>query len=128
MSKNKFTLLAVVLFWITGCSDYRAYHQFYSIPEGKWSKTDSLIYEIPNLPQTATLQLELRFTSEYPYKDIYVGVRENLSDSTSFRVDTLRIPLTHIDGRSKGSSLGKLYQTATAYKTIKHPQKSKSNQ
>ncbi|WP_026166350.1 gliding motility lipoprotein GldH [Bacteroides propionicifaciens] len=128
MSKSKFTLLSVIIFLISACSDYKTYHQFYSISQGSWSKTDSLVYEIQNIPEHAALQVEVRFTSEYPYSDLYLAIRENLSDSTYYKVDTLKLSLTHSDGRSKGSTLGKLYQTSKSYKTINTPQKAKSNQ
>lgn len=128
MSKSKFTLLTAILLLIAACSDYKTYHQFYSISQGGWSKTDSLIYKIQNLPEHAALQLEVRFTTEYPYSDLYLGVSENLSDSINFKVDTLKLSLTHADGRSKGSTLGKLYQTSESYKIIDRPQKAKSNQ
>lgn len=120
-SKSLIILLLLIGVSISSCDPIKEIHQFHSIPAQGWSKTDTLEFTLPTLENSKLyLDIQIRSTQAYPYRDLYLLCEENLSDSLQIQKDTLHINLADSTGRWEGSGLGYYYQSSYFYKTIPH--------
>jgi gliding motility-associated lipoprotein GldH len=64
-----------------------------------------------------------KFATEYPYRNLYLFIHENLLDSTVWRTDTIAVNLADSTGRWTGNGWGSIYQTAVFVKSVRplHP-------
>lgn len=105
---------AVTLVMATSClwegTLFHGYHTL-SLEKG-WSRLDTLVYELPAIDSETPcgIAVNLRYTKEFPYKQLGVVVRHNMADSATWRCDTLLCPLFDEQGLPCGSGALDLYQ------------------
>lgn len=95
---------------VSSC-DAVVYHKFETVGDG-WRRNDTLMYRIatsPHLSGACDAEVELRCTSEYPYKDLWLYV-ELSTDSSVIECDTLQCFIYDDNGVINGSTAGLLYQ------------------
>lgn len=104
---------------VSSCNKGEVYFQFKKIDKGIWEKDKYLEFVIDSLPFNPTLNynanIELIYSSLYPYYDLWLTINHNLTDSI-FTCDTLKIKLINDDGKRLGSGNGGLYQLSVPYK------------
>ena len=109
---------------MTACSSKSdttiVYHSYHSLPNGKWAKSDTITMEYPfdSVPETYRVFLELRNTSNYPYRNLNLIVQDNFPDSATFRLDSLSINLADSTGRWLGKGWGSIYQLSVPIKSV----------
>lgn len=108
--KHKWILyLFTVLFGITGCRNSTVYHTYQPTANNGWSGKDTLYYHLPSniLPGNFKLNIGIRHTELYSYKDIWIeaGCKENPA-----KKDTFHLYLTDQKGRWLSNTTGRLYQ------------------
>lgn len=107
-------LALCALFLLNACHTDTRYHVYQSVPgkEG-WNKSDSLTFHLPVEIPVGEYRMEIgvRYTGEYPYRDIWLSVTESEGDALPSRTDTLHIYLADEKGRwMRGGAIGGLYQ------------------
>ena len=120
-----------MLILLGSCRSDTAYHVYQSVAASGWGRQDTLVYEIPASlsPGRYFVEIGLRNTSEYAYRDIWLtllsgqgvipedavssGRGSNLqADSCAFRADTLHLYLADQYGRWLHDGIsGSLYQS-----------------
>ena len=73
---------------MAACNENTVYHSYQSLPNEGWGKSDTLSFQCPvtdSIPGTLRLFAEVRNRSEYPYRNLYLFIHENLLDSTVWR-------------------------------------------
>ena len=81
---------------MAACNENTVYHSYQSLPNEGWGKSDTLSFQCPvtdSIPGTLRLFAEVRNRSEYPYRNLYLFIHENLLDSTVWRTDTIAVNL-----------------------------------
>lgn len=88
------------------------YHTFLRTPDKGWTRRDTLSYKLPLQKNDIPCQIdvELRHSSMYPYRSIWLLVAHNEQDSTAFRTDTIECVLTDEAGLFDGAGVNDLYQ------------------
>ena len=79
---------------MAACNENTVYHSYQSLPNEGWGKSDTLSFQCPvtdSIPSTLRLFAEVRNRSEYPYRNLYLFIHENLLDSTVWRTDTIAV-------------------------------------
>ena len=119
-------LIACVV--LESCNSREVYYQFEDIKSTLWSKTDSLGFVIdtnsvvPGIPYD--IQVETVNNSKFPYQNLWLFIRSNISGEKVFDQDTLQIKLADAYGNWLGSGFGSYYQTSSPFKArIIFPQK-----
>lgn len=108
-------LITLVACFLTACHTDTRYHVYQTIPgvDG-WNKSDSLVFHLPaNFPKGEyQLEVGLRNTGGYPYRDIWLSVTRIEEDSLLVcSTDTLHFYLADEDGRwAQEGAIGGLYQ------------------
>lgn len=108
--KLKFSVYAIiVLLSITGCQQETVYHRYQPTGENGWLMHDSLFYTLPSqvLPGTFKLNIGVRHTELYPYKDIWIEIG---SKGNTTQKDTFHLHLTDKEGHWHNSTTARLYQ------------------
>lgn len=112
-------LLWGLCLWLSACHTDTKYHVYQSVPgEGSWQKTDSLVFNLPpDVPAgTCRMEVGIRHTGTYPYRDIWLSVTQIDGDSLPPHTDTLHIYLADEKGQwSHEGAIGGLYQAAYVY-------------
>ncbi len=96
-------------------------------PMKGWGKSDKIFFSVSCYGQYSLVALrlfaEVRNRSEYPYRNLYLFIHENLLDSTVWRTDTIAVNLADSTGRWTGNGWGSIYQTAVFVKSVRplHP-------
>lgn len=96
---------------LSGCRKDTRYHHYCHIPMGEWGRADTLVYR---LPQTFTyhtfgLEIGVRNTETYPYRDLWLAVIHPLSPA--IHPDTVRLWLADDQGNWNGEgTANSLYQ------------------
>lgn len=108
------------------CDEYTVYHSYQPLPSEGWAKSDTLFFQVPiadSIPPTLRLFAEVRNRSDYPYRNLYLIVSQNLQDSTIYQTDTLCFSLTDSTGNWSGKGWGSIYQSEKFVKSIRplHP-------
>ena len=98
-------LVAVMLF--TACTGEVAYHHYEHVAEEGWDKEDTLILKTDTLYETATYSVEvnLRTTAEYPYKQLMLMVEEKLLPNKAKRVFPVTFQIASDEGERNGEKL-----------------------
>lgn len=96
------------------------YHTSYSL-SGEWKRGDSLLYSIPSLEKGEEyhLDVDIRYTSAYPYSNLWLVLTHNLADSTRFVTDTLECKLSDERGHPYGKGVATLYQLRIPYENVR---------
>ena len=97
--------MAVMLF--TACTGEVAYHHYEHVAEEGWDKEDTLILKTDTLYETATYSVEvnLRTTAEYPYKQLMLMVEEKLLPNKAKRVFPVTFQIASDEGERNGEKL-----------------------
>lgn len=107
-------LALCVLFLLNACHTDTRYHVYQAVSgEEGWDKSDSLAFHLPVGLSSGEYRMEigLRHTGEYPYRDIWLSVTQSEGDSIPPRTDTLHIYLTDEKGHwVQSGAMGGLYQ------------------
>lgn len=102
------------MFLLNACYTDTRYHVYQAVSgEEGWDKSDSLAFHLPVGLSSGEYRMEigLRHTGEYPYRDIWLSVTQLEGDSIPPRTDTLHIYLTDEKGHwVQSGAMGGLYQ------------------
>ena len=118
--KNKIACLPIIYLLLTACHSNTVYHSYQSIPTTGWSKSDTLVYTLPNSIPAGNYEAEIgiRYQESYPYRDIWLGVSHNTEDTLTYVTDTLQLFLVDEAGNKTGNGLCGLYQCNLPYKAF----------
>ena len=112
---RNFVLLAFLACLSFSCQNDTVYHTYQAIPENfGWGRGDSLnFYFPPGIPPAAyTLEVGIRNTDMYPYRDIWLEATKVMSDTLPAVTDTLHFYLADENGRwNEDRSAGGYYQS-----------------
>ena len=104
----------VFLLALVACTGSTAYHSYRHVPgDSGWNRGDSLAFCFPpELSQgTYTLEIGIRSTDLYPYRDIWLAAVRATGDSLSVTPDTLHFSLADNEGDRTGNrSAGGYYR------------------
>lgn len=91
----------------TACTGEVAYHHYEHVAEEGWDKEDTLILKTDTLYETATYSVEvnLRTTAEYPYKQLMLMVEEKLLPNKTKRVFPVTFQIASDEGERNGEKL-----------------------
>lgn len=114
--RMRYALLSVVVCLLSACHTNTRYHVYHSVPGGEnWQKTDTVVFELPPEVPAGTYQMEvgIRHTGAYPYRDIWLSVTRVDGDFVPSNTDTLHVYLADEKGQwSHEGAVGGLYQAA----------------
>ena len=118
--KNKIACLPIIYLLLTACHSNTVYHSYQSIPTTGWSKSDTLVYTLPNSIPAGNYEAEIgiRYQESYPYRDIWLEVSHNTKDTLTYVTDTLQLFLVDEAGNKTGNGLCGLYQCNLPYKAF----------
>lgn len=109
-------LALCVLFLLNACHTDTRYHVYQAVSgEEGWDKSDSLAFHLPVGLSSGEYRMEigLRHTGEYSYRDIWLSVTQSEGDSIPPRTDTLHIYLT--DEKDTGCRVGQWEDCISMY-------------
>jgi len=106
-----FLLAAALLLAMAACDSTTVYHHYEHVEAPGWEHHDTVFFAIPPSRLSAVLheEVELRTTSEYPYRDLCLVVHQTTFPSLRQRTDTLRCSMADEFGNIKGRGIG-VYQ------------------
>lgn len=117
---NTLILAAILISIITSCGKGEAYFEFEKVEKGEWHRDTVLVFNVDSLTVNPLLkydiQLDIVYTSLYPYHDLWMMVTNNIIDSI-FLSDTIQTSLIDDYGKRTGSGNLGLYQLSVPYKT-----------
>ena len=110
--------LFCLLFFLTACQSNTYYHSYQPVSLTGWLKEDTLLFQLPDtlISGNYEIQIGLRHLESYPYRDIWLGISQNLKDSTIYETDTLHLYLADKEGKWNGDGIGGMMQFSQ-----KHP-------
>lgn len=104
---------------IVSCRGDEVYYEFREIKDSKWSKHDTLCFNIDSslieLNTDYDISIELANNFNYPYRNVWLYVYDNIND-TLFRSYSQQYMLADEFGKWYGSGFGTLYQISLAYR------------
>jgi gliding motility-associated lipoprotein GldH len=111
--------IAGVLFSsLLSCSEGEVYYRFYQLEKGNWYHDSTLLFTMDsldiNMGERYDLSIELSSNHHFPYRNLWLQIDHNLTDSL-IRRDTLQCILADDHGRWLGSSVGGLYQLSVPF-------------
>lgn len=119
IKSNIFSLFLVLLYFtLASCSGKEKYSHYCHIENGKWHRDSTLVFAIDSLDLSSgnmyDATVELTINRGYPYRDLWIVVNQNLTDSIS-HADTIRYLLADQHGKWMGSGVGGLNQYSFPY-------------
>lgn len=97
----------------------RVYHQSRTVNVRGWFGEDTLLFALDSLASGRySMNVEVRYTADYPFQDLWLVVQHNLVDSAHWMVDTLHCQLVDERGSIQGVGLSGLYQLQIPFKEI----------
>ncbi|MEN6323891.1 MAG: gliding motility lipoprotein GldH [Proteiniphilum sp.] len=105
----------LLLFFVIllSCTDGEVYYRFQHIDKGRWYRDSIIQFHMDSLSLRAgeryDLSLEISTNGAYPYRDIWMKVTHNLTD-TFLQNDTLHFRITDDYGRWLGHGVGGINQ------------------
>lgn len=118
--KRRYTLGLIAILIVTSCSKGEAYFEFNNVDKGEWTGDNRLEFVVDSslfVPSNSyDLQLDVIYSSVYPYHDLWLSISHNLMD-TLFVEDTLKVTLIDKYGKRLGSGNAGLYQLSLPYKS-----------
>lgn len=98
-----------------------------SVPQ-QWTRMDTVEFRIPapmggaagylTAGRDFQFVVDIRYTGKYPYRDLWLLLRHNVTDSLNWQTDTLRCPLFSEGGHPLGKGLTDLYAIDVPYATL----------
>ena len=85
---------------LISCQGHTFYHSYQPVNTTGWHKNDTMVYTLdaPVINKELTLEIGIRHTDSYPYRDIWLTVN----------LDTVHIYLTDSKGHWSGKGIGEL--------------------
>ena len=100
---------------LAACDKAPLQHSYLTLPTEGWRKADTLCFPLhTGVPVSkAALQVEVRHSNGYPYRNLHLALSIEKPDSTLLLpTDTLRLMLTDNKGRFAGNGgVGTFYQS-----------------
>lgn len=113
---------------ISSCQQRDAVYRYCSLPAEGWESSQTLTYPIESLPQSGCFQLHIHLRTStveaYPYRKLWLEVRQHWQQPAIMRTDTLVCQLASEEGHPIGQGVS-LYQYAFPLDTIRLPQGAK---
>lgn len=115
MKHNLIFLKCIVVILIClSCSQREAYYHYHEIKGARWSKYDTLIFNIDStaiVTNTAmNIDLEIVNNSDYPYQNIWFHIEDDFSNSNQLEKYNVQYELANNEGKWSGSGFGSLFQ------------------
>lgn len=131
---NIFLVFTSLLFAIfISCSGEEVYSRFHHVEDGKWYRDSVLVFTIDSLSRSFDtrvsdgkykmphaeykVMVELTTNRGYPYRDLWLIIEQNLTDSL-IHTDTLRLILANEHGKWLGSGVGGLNRLSLPYRSF----------
>ena len=114
-------VIGCLLFLLTACQGNIIYHSYQPINQEGWYRNDTLIFYLDSCLTNNTpkeLQVGIRHTDSYSYKDIWIGLLPINKDSVCIgKTDSIHLYLTNPNGAWKGTGIGesKLFTHTSSY-------------
>ena len=112
-------IILISILAMSSCQNREIYYHFKEIKGGEWSKNDTLHFEIDssliNPGEIYNITVELGYSANYPYQNLWLYSIDNLTDSHS-TLYSHQYLLADSFGRWYGSGFGALYQLTLPYK------------
>jgi gliding motility-associated lipoprotein GldH len=120
--RNIFLAFTGLLFiTLAACSGGEVYARFHHIENGKWRRDSQFVFTLDSLNPapnaTYNVIVELTTNRSYPYRDIWLQIDQNLTDSL-VRTDALQHLLADENGKWMGSSAGGLNHYSLPYRSF----------
>jgi gliding motility-associated lipoprotein GldH len=113
--KNRIVYFVVALCFtlLLSCNRGEIFFRFHHISHSQWQMDDAVVFTMDSLDfrqdRKYQVLIELTANATYPYRDLWLFVEHNLTDSV-FRRDSLQFFLVSEYGRRLGSGVGGLRQ------------------
>lgn len=93
---------------VAGCTGGTVYSHYRHIADEEWGRSDTLIYLIPDIPDSGMYDLGvgLRTTNSYPYSNLTLIIEQETHTSDQHVTDTFSISLTSHDTPSQQDGTG----------------------
>lgn len=103
---------------LAGCHGNTVYHSYRPVPTTGWQQGDTLVYTLPATVPAGTYEAEIgiRHQEAYPYRDVWIGISQNMQDTLAYTTDTLRIFLADEAGNWNSVGTGGLYQLTETFR------------
>lgn len=113
-------LILLLIILVCSCQKGIIYHSYQPISTIGWSKSDSIFFKLNPIQRNITCKLDIniRHFESYPYQDIWISLKHNLEDSTTYKIDTIHIYLIEDTGDWSGKGTGNLKQYTTHIKDL----------
>ena len=117
--KAKFWLPFLVASFTISCTNDAIIHHYETVSDEGWNRKDTLRFPLPEITKEGNYSVEvgLRFNSQYPYEGVWIEVETELKNPHFIRKDTICIATANNDGRPKGQGVVFL-QTDTLLTTL----------
>ncbi|MEG1546065.1 MAG: gliding motility lipoprotein GldH [Bacteroidaceae bacterium] len=111
---NKWFAILLATLLLTACHSNTVHHSFQSINKDGWSKSDTLSFSVilPDSTSMYKVKIEIRNDYNYPYRNLYLFVSNNLSNIAHFTTDTIEYKLANNNGKWIGTGWGTVYQSS----------------
>lgn len=111
MKINSYIILLFTLS-LASCQCNTKYHSYCSTSTGGWHKGDTLSYEIPSNLEKGEYIIEvgIRHSGIYKYKNIWIEVANNFTNSKKIKCDSIQLILADKEGNWLGKGISGLYQ------------------
>lgn len=123
MRSKLIVVVSLALLSFVSCNEGEIYFKFQKINRGTWKSREVVEFKMDSLSFNPSSKydvgLELIYSSLYPYKDIWLTISHNLTDSL-FVNDTVKVNLVDGDGNRLGHGNASLFQLSVPYKTGLH--------
>ena len=117
-NKSLYLLAILCVILLSSCNRGELFFRFYHIPQSQWRSDAPVVFTMDSLAfrQDRKYQvfIELSANIAYPYRNIWLLVEHNLTDS-AFRRDSLQVFLVNEHGRRLGSGVGGLRQLSAPF-------------
>jgi len=106
-----FITIALAAFVLTSCWKNVQYEKILDIEEATWQQDDTLYFEFEITDTTVehTIFYDLRYTINYPYKNLYIYYALQDSSGKVLDKNLQRMSLFDHTGKPHGSSIGDTY-------------------
>lgn len=108
----------LLLICFTACNKSEVYYNYREIKNTKWSKLDTLFFDIDSLTiipgEPYTISLEVTHSLNYPYRNIWIYLHEDMINP-NFTVHGKQFMLADEFGKWHGAGFGSLYQISLKY-------------
>lgn len=116
--KSYYFLFLLIGIICLSCQQQETYYHFHELKDAKWSKSDTLYFDIDSnsvhLNTPLDLHVELINNSDYPYQNIWLFFQNNI-EQDSTRITEKQYLLADNTGKWNGSGFGSSYQTSFIY-------------